>query len=301
MVQHFLKLKAVEPCLAYRVITACLLFVAAEQAVFAEEFQITPDVVYGHKDGMALTFDVIRPANANGAAILHLQSGGWYSNWSEPASRVGANEPFLKAGYTVLIVRHGSAPRYQVPDAVADVRRCIRYVRRNAESLKIDPQRIGVWGGSAGGHLTLMLATTGDDGDAASKDEVLQHSSRIAAGVAWYPPTDLRGWTTKPPEAIAAVPALRPPLSFAENLEQSVSPIAQVTSDDAPIMMIHGDRDLLVPIEHSQKILPVLESAKVPCELIVVEGAAHGYSPEQNQNIVYPGMVRWFNEHLVKK
>lgn len=260
--------------------------------------QITADVVYGHKDGLALTFDLIRPAQPNGAAILHLQSGGWYSSWTDPKNRIATSQPFLDDGFTVLIVRHGSAPRYQVPDAVADVRLCVRYVRMHAAELGIDPTRLGVWGASAGGHLTLMLATTGDDGDPQARDEIQRHSSRIAAGVAWFPPTDLRGWTTSPPAEIAAVPGLKPPLTFAANLEESVSPIAHVTADDAPVLMIHGDQDRLVPIEHSQKLLPVLQTAKVPAELITVSGAAHGYSPEQTQQIIIPGMLRWFREHL---
>jgi acetyl esterase/lipase len=88
----------------------------------------------------------------------------------------------------------------------------------------IDPQRLGVCGESAGGHLTLMLATTGDDGDPAATDEVLRHSSRIAAAVAIAPPTDLRGWTTNPPEEIAKLDGLEPPLAFDPNLESAMSP-----------------------------------------------------------------------------
>ncbi len=283
-----------------QILTVLMMHVSADSHAdeFIDQIQVTTDVVYGHKDGMALTFDVLRPKNPNGAVILHLQSGGWYSSWTEPRNRIEANAQFLRRGCTVLIVRHGSAPRFQVPDAVADVRRCVRYVRMHAEELKIDPDRIGIWGASAGGHLTLMLATTGDDGDPAAADPVLRHSSRIAAGVAWFPPTDLRGWTTEPPEAISAIPALKPPLSFSPELEHSVSPILHVTADDAPVMIIHGDKDLLVPISHSQNILPVLEAARIPTELITVEGAAHGYSPEQMSRIVLPGMERWFTQYL---
>ena len=98
-----------------------------------------------------------------------------------------------------------------------------------------------------------MLATTGDDGDPAAKDEVLKHSSRIAAAVALFPPTDLRNWTTDPPEAIAQYPALKPPLSFDAEKEPDVSPILFVSDKAAPSLMIHGDKDELVPIEHSQK------------------------------------------------
>ena len=267
-------------------------------SLHAAEPRITADVVYGHKDGMALTFDVIAPAEPNGAAVLWLQSGGWYSGWAPPEAMQAACQGFLAEGFTMLIVRHGSAPKYTVPEAVADVRRCVRYVRMHADDLRLDPDRLGVMGGSAGGHLTLMLATTGDDGDPNAADPVLKHSSRINCGVSLYPPTDLRGWTTAPPAAIAALPQLHPPLQFDSALEDAVSPIVHVTKDDAPVLLIHGDKDELVPIEHSHNIMPVFEEAGVNSKLIVVEGAGHGYTPAQNTTIVGPAIMQWFQSHL---
>lgn len=263
-----------------------------------EDVAIKADVVYGHKDGMALTFDVLTPKNPNGAAVLWVQSGGWYSGWVEPQKLVGTSKHFLEKGLTVLVVRHGSAPKFAVPDAIADVRRCVRFVRMNAASYGIDPKRLGVFGGSAGGHLTLMLATTGDDGDPQAKDEVLKHGSRIAAGVALYPPTDLRGWTTDPPEEIKKRPTLKPPLTFEAAKEADCSPLLKVTPDDAPVLMIHGDKDLLVPIKHSTDILAAFEKEKVASKLVTIEGAAHGFSAEQNSKIVVPEIVKWFETHL---
>jgi acetyl esterase/lipase len=172
-----------------------------------------PDVVYGRKDGMALTYDVIKPAKPSGAAILWVQSGGWYSDWADPKALAGACKGFLDQGYAVVIVRHGSAPKYTVPEAVADVRRAVRHVRLTAKGHGIDPGRLGVMGMSAGGHLSLMLGTTGDDGDPQAKDEVLRQSSRVAAVVAICPPTDLRGFTTDPPAEVKKHPGLKPPLS----------------------------------------------------------------------------------------
>src|SRR5882724_9925508 len=93
---------------------------AAVPAACAADIDIVPDVVYGHKDGMALTFDVIKPAKLNGAAILWVQSGGWYSIWLDPKAHEVAAKPYLDGNYTVVIVRHGSAPKYTVPEAVAD-------------------------------------------------------------------------------------------------------------------------------------------------------------------------------------
>ncbi|MEZ6055752.1 MAG: prolyl oligopeptidase family serine peptidase [Planctomycetaceae bacterium] len=266
----------------------------------AGEVTIRRDVVYGHKDGMALTFDVLTPAAPNQAGVLWLQSGGWYSRWNLPEGLIGSAQPLLDAGFTVFIVRHGSAPRYAVPDAVGDVRRCVRFIRMTASDYNLDADRLGAQGGSAGGHLTLMLATTGDDGQPEAKDPVDRVSSRIAAGVALYPPTDLRGWTTDPPAIIAANAGLKPPLTFSADLEDDVSPVLHVTADDAPVLMIHGDKDELVPIAHSTNIVPLLEKAKVPHRLITVEGAGHGYNPEQYRTIVTPSTVEWFQKYLTR-
>jgi acetyl esterase/lipase len=182
-------------------------------------------------------------------------------------------KPFLDKGYTVFIVRHGSAPKYAVPEAVADMRRSVRFIRMEAKKFGVGPERLGAFGGSAGGHLALMLATTADDGDPKAKDEVLRHSDRVAAVVALFPPTDLRGWTTDPPEVIKKIPGLKPPLTFDAKKEPDVSPLLHVTDKTAPALMIHGDKDELVPIEHSRKMLAVMNKAKAEAKLITVATA----------------------------
>lgn len=267
----------------------------------ADEVQLQPDVVYGHKDGMALTFDVVKPVKPNGAAILWIQSGGWYSVWVDPKIWPAIAKPFLDRGYTVFIVRHGSAPKYAIPEAVEDVRRSVRFIRLHAKDWNLDPDRLGVTGGSAGGHLTLMLATTADDGDPNAKDEVLRQSDRIAAAVALFPPTDISTWVTNPPDAIKNIPALKPPLTFDEKKAPDYSPPLHVTDKTAPSLMIHGDKDELVPIEHSRKMLAALEKAKVDAKLVVIEGAGHGFNDAQNKEQALPAMLDWFNAHLAAK
>ncbi len=267
----------------------------------AEETKTTEDVVYGHKDGLALTFDVIEPAKPNGAGILWIRSGGWYSGWEDAKVWPARGKPYLDKGFTLFIVRHGSAPKYTVPEAIADVRRSVRVIRMKAKRFGVDPERLGVFGGSAGGHLSLMLGTTGDDGDPNSKDEVLRTSSRVAAVVALYPPTDLRGWTTDPPAEIKKHAGLKPPLAFDAKKEPDCSPILKVTEKTAPTLLIHGDKDTLVPIDHSTNIMPVLEKAKVPCKLVTIEGAGHGFSAKQDRDVVLPAMLGWFEKHLAKK
>src|SRR5436190_4533958 len=107
---------------------AAVVFLVAAVAVRCRaggDVKIEPDVIYGRKDGMALTLDVVRPAKANGAGVLWIQSGGWYSNWTDPKVWPTSAKHFLDRGYTVFIVRHASAPKYTVPEAVEDVRRSV--------------------------------------------------------------------------------------------------------------------------------------------------------------------------------
>jgi acetyl esterase/lipase len=282
----------------HRVAVLTLLVAFSPHLRAGEEPQVQPDVVYGHKDGMALTFDVVRPARANGAAVLWIQSGGWYSVWVDAKALAAGAKPYLDKGYTIFIVRHGSAPKYTIPEITQDVRRSVRFIRMKARDFGINPDRLGVLGGSAGGHLSLLLATTADEGDPKAADEVLRHSSRVAAVVALYPPTDIRDWTTNPPEAIRRISTLKPPLTFDAKLEPDYSPLLKVTDTTAPTLLIHGDKDALVPLEHSEKMLAALQKAGVDCKLEIIKGAGHGFSPKQNQEIVMPAILEWLDKHL---
>jgi len=167
---------------------------SAAHARAGEDVAITPDVVYGHKDGMALTFDVFQPKEPNGAGILFMVSGGWYSRWTPPEQTVNLFGSMLDKGFTVFAVRHGSSPKYVIPEVIEDVRRSVRFIRLHADRFGVEAGRLGVTGGSAGGHLSLMLGTASDDGDPNATDEVLRASDRVAAVAAYYPPTDVRPW-----------------------------------------------------------------------------------------------------------
>src|SRR5690349_12679742 len=111
--------------------------------------EITPDIVYGHKMGMALTMDLFQPkSNANGAAILFMVSGGWRSTWAEPETAVSRFRPLTDKGFKVFAVRHGSSPKFNIPEIVEDVRTAVRFVRMKAGAYGIDANRLGVYGGS---------------------------------------------------------------------------------------------------------------------------------------------------------
>ena len=256
--------------------------------------QITPNVVYGHKDGLAMTFDVYTPPNPNGAGVLFMVSGGWVSTWVPPEGVVRRFELLLNKGFTVFSVRHGSSPRYKVPDAAADVERAVRFIKVNATKFGVDPTRLGAYGGSAGGHLSLMLGLDPDAGDAQARDQVLRGASGVAAVVAYFPPVDLRG-ITGPSDQF-------PALDFAADLAASVSPIQFVSKDDPPTLLIHGDADKLVPIGHSQRMHAALKAAGVTTEFVTIPGGAHGFAgnPDHTRQATEL-MVAWFERHLLKK
>ena len=175
-----------------------------------ENVKITPDVVYGHKYGMALTFDVYRPKEKpNGAGVLFMVSGGWHSRWTDPQNMLGWFKPLLDEGFTVFSVRHGSSPKFVIPEVVNDVRRSVRFIRLHAKDYGVYPEQLGVWGGSAGGHLSLVLGTTSDKGNPKAKETVLRNSNRVAAVVAYYPPTDLREFVNEKSPYYHRFPALQ--------------------------------------------------------------------------------------------
>ncbi|MEW4486962.1 prolyl oligopeptidase family serine peptidase [Thalassoglobus sp. JC818] len=276
---------------------------SAEPAVADAEPQplIVADVVYGHKDGLAMTFDIFRPDSkttgkpANGAAIAFMVSGGWYSKWAPPQQAQAFFQPYLNEGYTVFAVRHGSSPVYGIPDAVSDVRRAIRFIRLNSYDYGIDPDRLGVMGMSAGGHLSLMLATTGDDGDPAAVDPVLRTGNRVAAVAALVPPSDLRVavW-----EAEESLPAYRnfPALDLSVEEAAKYSPLLFVTADDAPALIISGTLDDLVPPRHGEWIAAEYEKNGLDHQLLLLE-ANHGLNGKQGE--AFQAVIDWFNEHLL--
>ncbi len=147
------------------------------------------DVIYAKHDGVALTMDVFKPVNPNGAGIIKIISGGWKSNHQRISDGGWPN-----AGYTTFVVVHGSQPHFQVEEIVADLNRAVRFVRANAARYGVDPMKLGVTGSSAGGHLSLMLATRGGPGDAKAKDPIDRESSAVQAVACFYAPTDYLNW-----------------------------------------------------------------------------------------------------------
>jgi acetyl esterase/lipase len=212
------------------------------------------------------------------------------SSWSPPEQAAQRYSFLVDQGFTVFSVRHGSSPRFVVPEAYADVKLATRYINLHARDFGVDPERLGVYGSSAGGHLSLMLGLTADDGNAAATNPVERAPSHIAAIVAYFPPTDLRRMVG---------PSDRfPALNFEQGLADGVSPILYVSPDDPPTLLMHGDEDTLVNISHSQNIYTVFNEQGVTSEFITYPGQGHGFRGEDAE-LARQEVVDWFSEHLL--
>ena len=289
------------PTMRSLLIVLTLALCAAAQVKPQSPAEIVPDVVYGHKDGMALTFDVLKPkTKANGAAVLFMVSGGWVSSYSPPEQAALRFKELLDKGFTVIMVRHGSSPKYVIPEIVADVRRAVRFIRLHARQWGVDPNRLGVFGGSAGGHLSLVLGTASDEGEPAANDEISKQSTRVASVVAYFPPVDLRPLArgTRPPPPEGGRPDRFPALNFEKEKAAEYSPIVHVSADDPPTLLIHGDKDQLVPVSNSKIIYEAFQQKNVKTQLIIIEGAGHGFRDDDAKR-ASAAMVSWFEQTLL--
>lgn len=262
----------------------------------------TAGIVYGQRAGHDLTFDLIRPRHPNGSGILVLVSGRWKSR---PESfDLWLTAPFLRRGHTVFAVSHRSQPEASVQETVADLHRAVRFIRRHATDYGIDPARLGVTGGSSGGHLSLMLATRGGDGAADSSDPIDRESSAVQAAAIFFPVTNLADLGTSTQNAGDG----GPPKSFREAfgtegkdpeqwpaLARELSPVFHARADQPPVLIVHGDADTLVPLEQSQWFRDASAKAGAAVELLVREGKGHGWVTMLFDIVRF---AEWFDERL---
>lgn len=277
------------------------------------------EIIYGRKDGMALTMTMVTPKlKSNGRGIIAVLSGNWVSaeRMREGfAERAGV---YLQSGYTVFGVMVSSQPRYTIPDEIIDLKRAVRFIRYNAKEYGINADKIGVTGSSSGGHLSLMIATADDITDSKSVDPVDKVSGRVQAAAVFYPPTDFINFgrintTGTINQAGLVLTRVAAAFDFKEwndttgtyvsitdtkkrlAIAREISPINYVTPDDPPVIIIHGDKDYLVPLQQSESIIAKFKEAKVPNNLIIKEGGSHGW---RNREVEEKIFVDWFDKYL---
>jgi len=260
-------------------------------------------MIYLRTEGVAMTLDVFKPERPNGIGIIKIVSGGWKSGHFKVQE--GFSKPYTDHGYTVFAVLHGSQPRYKVRDIMGFMHRAVRYIRVNADGWGIDPDRIGVTGSSAGGQLSLVLATKGGPGDPKAKDPVDRVSSAVQAAAVFYPPTDYLNWSEPGDDCVGVGKQERWQSAFGDEsktaetrqvLGRHMSSIYHISEDTPPISIIHGDADPVVPLFQSLSFKKVAESKGVPIELTIKEGAGHGWLNKQADETQF---VKWFDRQLL--
>lgn len=269
-------------------------------------FSRRSDVIYGRRAGLALTMEVFTPSRPNRLGVVWVVSSSGKSSREqtlEPSFEQRVS-PFLKHGYTVFAVIHGSAPAFNFQDFIDDARRAVRFIRQSAVSFGIDGQPLAIAGSSAGGAIALTIALQGDEG------------TRVQAAGAFFAPTDFLHYGSDSQTLLdvfrqrdivdpsfqffdanpktGARTLIADPDRLARILSE-VSPASHVTNDDPPTMLIHGTGDQNVPVQQSQRLIDQLKAVKVNARLVLREGMRHAWPGwEADSELI----AQWFDDCL---
>lgn len=274
----------------------------------AGEIRVTPNITYATVGETKLQLDLAAPAEGEGPfpALVFIHGGGWVGG-NRHSYRTKIEEAAAK-GYVAITISYRltqpdpktTKPAAPHPAQIHDCKAAVRWLRTHAADHHVDPNRIGVIGASAGGHLSLLIGLSdADDGleETTAKSDV---STRVQAVVNIFGPTDL-------PVIYKSTPAVKGMLNalcdgtldaVPEHYKQA-SPVTYITSDDPPILTLHGDADQLVPVEQAKILDSKLKEAGVPHEMIILAGQGHGFGGDA---AVEAEKAIWdfFAKHLAK-
>jgi acetyl esterase/lipase len=282
--------------------------VTLASSALAQKVPTVPDDVvfetgieYTNPDNQHLRLNLAQPKKGDGPfpAIICIHGGGFRAG-----SREGYDAQCMRLaqkGYVAMTVSYRLAPKYPFPAAVHDTKAAVRWVRANAAKFKIDPERVGVTGGSAGGHLAQFLGVTRDvkefEGDGGNADK----SSKVACVVNVYGPSDFTKSYGKSVDAAEVLPLfLGGNLETARKQHLRASPLYWVTPDAAPTLCIHGTEDKYVAHEQAVWLIDKLKAAGVEAELLTIDGAGHGFKGKDAET-AEKAMIAFFDKSLKAK
>jgi acetyl esterase/lipase len=229
-----------------------------------------PDAIGAEPDDVpTITTFLAPPETATGAAVLVFPGGG-YGMLATGHEGEDAAMWLNHRGITAFMVKYRLGHRYKHPSMLHDAQQAMRIVRSRAASLNLDPNRIGAWGFSAGGHLASTLGTHYDAGDASSNDTLAQTSCRPDFLVLAYPVVTMKSWTHE--GSRKALLGENPSPELVELLSNET----QVTSHTPPTFLFHTGDDSAVPVENSVQFYLALRAAGVPAEMHIYESGPHG-------------------------
>lgn len=277
------------------------LLTTAPLALAAESESIvwTPNIEFSNPNDQHLQLNLASPKGTGPfPAVLCIHGGGFRAGARE--SYDGLCKRLAERGYVAATVTYRLAPKYPFPAAVLDVKAAVRWLRANASKHHIDPERIGVTGGSAGGHLAQFLGVTAG----VSRFEVgdnLQSSSAVQCVVNFFGPSDLTRSYGKSVDAAEVLP-----LFLGGNVEQArhqhvlASPLYWVTPQAAPTLCVHGTDDKYVAYEQAEWLVDRLKAADVEARLLTLPGAGHGFKGADQQK-AEAALLEFFDQHLQPK
>jgi acetyl esterase/lipase len=264
------------------------------------------DVVYAEVHGTGLLMDVFTPvAKPNGLAVIDIASGAWYSDRTKIRDHTLAQvyTIFCSRGYVVFAVRPGSKTRYTAAEMDRNLKSAIRYVKAHAADYKIDPDRLGLMGGSAGGHLATLAALTPEPAKASAPNPTDRHDTSVRAVGAFFPPTDFLDWDG---DTAIRIDILGPLLFVGggrghsqeeiKEAAKAVSPLHRVQKPRIPFLLIHGDADKVVPLSQSKRLVEAISKAGGSADLIVKPGGGHPWLTISEEVKV---MADWFDKQLM--
>ena len=301
------------------IFTSLLLFLIITDALGQKnEAYKQEEIIYARHFGMALTTTMVKPARPNGYGIISVVSGSWVSEYRWVKNAIEDAKPLLDAGYTLFFTLHSSAPRFDIAVAADDVKHAIQYIRYNAKKYEILADKIGITGTSSGGHLALLAGTSDDIENTHASDPVEQVSAKVQAVAVFCPPTDFLNWG-KPGyfpvnqklllkmmgvagafefmryDSLKRIYAPIEDTAIINQLAISLSPAQLVTADDAPTLIIQGDKDRLVPVQQSERMKEEMGKKQIPVSVQYKQGAEHTW---QNMAEERKEFVKWFDHYL---
>ncbi len=269
----------------WRALWAAVVLCGASNIGFAEEplaVAIKTDVEYGKVGEEKLLLDLASPPKGGQPrpGLIFIHGGGWAGGKKEDFT--GLAKDFAAEGFVAVSVNYRLAPKHVFPAQVEDCKCAVRWMRAHAEELGLDPQRIGAIGGSAGGHLALMLGVM-DSGDGLEGDGGWgDQSSKVQAVVNYVGPSDLLGPLPEISQGILAN-FLGGKREEKHDAAVQASPVTYINAGDAPSLSFMGTKDPLVPHDQGVTLTNKLTEAKVPGRVEFILGAGHGFAPEEMQ------------------
>jgi acetyl esterase/lipase len=260
-----------------------------------EGVRIESDVAY-LEPGRSEKADLYLPtAPAEGKrrpAVVIIHGGGFTGGVKDAIREFNIGTTLALNGYVGMSIDYLLSKNGQVtwPQNVHDGKTAVRWLRKNAERLHVDPDHIGVIGGSAGGHLAAMLTLTGTDDGLDPAGPYGEYSCRVQCGVDLYGPADLT--TARDLSMLGKTRAEAP------ELYRAASPVTYVDRDDPPLLIMHGTADTTVDVEQSKHFAEVLKKAGAKHELVIVEGAPHTFHLQPKQRDLRPIVLGFFDTYL---